>query len=448
MLTQPTSPENKPHEPELTIDFARDVLPIFQQNCAVNGCHGEQNAQVGLKLTTHANILAGSEAGEAVIPFAPEQSLLIEMVTGKGLPQMPLNSPALSAGQIDTLRQWIREGARDEAGRIPHQTPGPRLLIPNRGDALISIVHLELLTVSRLIPVTEDSTQTTFPSAVTGDAENWFVALRGVNEIRRYDILENTRKATARLPRPPFQLALAAGKLFVTHDRDPSGPLDQITALDPVSLATAAVLQVEAEPVALAAGNDDTRLYVACRTADWISVIDAQAAAVISGFPLEPGNPPAQVGVHKPVSLALSTDGQTLWVSCEGSNQVRVYGAADGTLLAQVGVQAGPGQIAMAPDGSRAYIPNRRTDRVTAIDTGTLSIAASLRFFGMATPTGCAVSPDGALLFVSSTNENGRYIPRRVPGRRGNVAIFDLQTQRLVKVLEVEHDPGWLALTR
>lgn len=51
-----------------------------------------------------------------VVPFHPEESLLLDKVLDKPTcgDRMPLGGMALSAAQVETIRSWIAAGARDD----------------------------------------------------------------------------------------------------------------------------------------------------------------------------------------------------------------------------------------------------------------------------------------------------------------------------------------------
>ncbi|MFN9263615.1 MAG: PSD1 and planctomycete cytochrome C domain-containing protein [Acidobacteriota bacterium] len=93
--------------------FASDVLPILRAKCI--GCHGDKAAQAGLTLTSRDALLRGGHSGAAVLPGKPNDSLLLSMVsTGR----MPVAGPKLTPAEVDTLRQWIEQGALN-AGESP-----------------------------------------------------------------------------------------------------------------------------------------------------------------------------------------------------------------------------------------------------------------------------------------------------------------------------------------
>ena len=91
--------------------FVRDVLPILASNCAVSGCHDASTRAEGVRLDHYQAVLQTAEvrAGD------PDNSELFEVCVetspDKRMPPPP-RSP-LSPGQVETLRRWIAQGARN-----------------------------------------------------------------------------------------------------------------------------------------------------------------------------------------------------------------------------------------------------------------------------------------------------------------------------------------------
>lgn len=84
--------------------FDRDVLPIFQNSCAISGCHdgrGESNPV----LTNYADI------SRSVTPGNPGASRTYNAITTTFGNKMPPNQP-LSAENRTIIRIWIEQGAR------------------------------------------------------------------------------------------------------------------------------------------------------------------------------------------------------------------------------------------------------------------------------------------------------------------------------------------------
>jgi hypothetical protein len=89
--------------------FHKDVADIFEQHCL--RCHSSQNAKGGLSLSTRSDIAKGGESGKLVFVNRPDESLLIDMVSGSN-PSMPAEGIPLTATEIAVLQNWIAAGAQ------------------------------------------------------------------------------------------------------------------------------------------------------------------------------------------------------------------------------------------------------------------------------------------------------------------------------------------------
>jgi mono/diheme cytochrome c family protein len=106
----PTAPTKQ------TVSFAEDVFPIFKGRC--NDCHrpGGPGYEIsGLDLTTYDGLMKGTHHGPMVIPGDPDSSNLMWLLDWRASPQvrMPHGKKKLSTCDRDEIRQWIREGAKN-----------------------------------------------------------------------------------------------------------------------------------------------------------------------------------------------------------------------------------------------------------------------------------------------------------------------------------------------
>ena len=97
------------------ISYNRDIRPILSENCFF--CHGfdKEKREAGLRLDTFKG--ATSLKSSAIIPGKPEESELIARIfTDDEEDQMPPPDSAyrLTKKQKETLKQWIKEGAKYE----------------------------------------------------------------------------------------------------------------------------------------------------------------------------------------------------------------------------------------------------------------------------------------------------------------------------------------------
>lgn len=96
--------------------FAEDVMPIFRGRCV--GCHqpsGEGTEKSGLDLTSYAGLMKGTNHGPMVIAGDPNSSNLMWLLDWRASPElrMPHGKKKLSTCDRDTIRAWIREGAKN-----------------------------------------------------------------------------------------------------------------------------------------------------------------------------------------------------------------------------------------------------------------------------------------------------------------------------------------------
>ncbi len=91
------------------IEFNREVRPILSDKCF--GCHGPDAATRKIKLRLDSEAAASA----ALVPSDPDKSLLVRRITAEspGMRMPPAASGLrLSQQEIETLRQWVAQGAR------------------------------------------------------------------------------------------------------------------------------------------------------------------------------------------------------------------------------------------------------------------------------------------------------------------------------------------------
>ena len=101
-------------EEELSIDiceperasFSTDILPIITNRCT--SCHGGSNPEYGLNYETHEGILV------SVISGKPESSDIYRTIKHELGSGMPKNQEKLSDCDIEKIRNWILNGAKND----------------------------------------------------------------------------------------------------------------------------------------------------------------------------------------------------------------------------------------------------------------------------------------------------------------------------------------------
>lgn len=108
--------------PPQVVSYASQVQPIFTASCTSNACHDATQSAEGLNLTAAASYaeLVGKPSGQCgsfdlVEVQQPEVSYLVMKLRGSGPcfigTRMPKATQALSAAQIQLVRDWVFNGA-------------------------------------------------------------------------------------------------------------------------------------------------------------------------------------------------------------------------------------------------------------------------------------------------------------------------------------------------
>lgn len=104
-------PENQ-RTGDPTVCFDRDILPIFQSNCAKGGCHDVASHESGYTLDSYENIVR-----KGIVPGNPAASKIWESVSyATGENQMPKDAPKLSDASLYRIKRWIETGAIKDSG--------------------------------------------------------------------------------------------------------------------------------------------------------------------------------------------------------------------------------------------------------------------------------------------------------------------------------------------
>ncbi|MHC4398688.1 MAG: M56 family metallopeptidase [Planctomycetota bacterium] len=138
---------------------------------------------------------------------------------------------------------------------------------------------------------------------------------------------------------------------------------------------------------------------------------------------LEPTATPSEAGRKAflgPIDVAASRDGKTLYVALADAGEIAVVDAAGGKLLRSIEMPAEPTGLALSPDGATLYVTCAAPEGTVAM----VDVASGQRRRTIQVghwPAGPALSPDGKKLYVCNRFDN-------------NVAVVDLEVERVTLV--------------
>lgn len=143
---------------------------------------------------------------------------------------------------------------------------------------------------------------------------------------------------------------------------------------------------------------------------------------------------PIREGYPDPAGLALSPDGRTLFVACEGTDSLALVDVASGRVRAEARFAPGslPQGVAAAPAGRSVFVTLRGRDRVAAVDAASLEVRES-GVVGRG-PSGIALDASRGRLLVAN-------------GESDDVAILDAATLEPVRRLSAGREPWRIAVS-
>ncbi|MDB5465810.1 MAG: hypothetical protein JWQ46_572 [Phenylobacterium sp.] len=146
----------------------------------------------------------------------------------------------------------------------------------------------------------------------------------------------------------------------------------QVTAIDTATLKPLTAIPVGERPRNTAFSPDGRRAFVAGESNRVMKVIDTQALTTLNTTTLAGET-------LKPMGMAVSNDGRTLYVSAGRGGQVLALDAASLSVQGVALTGGRPWGVALSPDGKLLYSANGPANDVSVIDTATMKVIATVK---------------------------------------------------------------------
>ncbi len=189
-------------------------------------------------------------------------------------------------------------------------------------------------------------------------------------------------------------------------------------------------------PHGVKANHAGTRVYVSCMHSDEILEYDVGTLALLRRAPTGDGHGPGGHGACAPTFVTVSPDDSRLYVACNTANTLQVWDARAFRRSAEVPVGKGAYNVEPSPDGAMVVVTNKKDRSVSLVDARTLTEVARV-------PTskpvvhGIAFSPDGRVAYISCES---------VGSDPGAVDVLDLAARRVVASVAVSGQPTGIAV--
>jgi YVTN family beta-propeller protein len=389
--------------------------------------------------------------GAEIIPFSVVKSHLFQHLNSDStlapvaLPRMPLGRDPLPLAQLLTIKRWIAEGARNDAGIIALADPSrPRVFVTAQAEDQVTAIDLATQRVMRYVDVgttVGGAPESPHNIVLSPDKQYFYVNLIAAGGIEKYDARTFAKLGATRVGLSPAQIAITRdGSTLYVSNFDNTLAQHFIVRVNAASMTvTDTIFDVGDAPHGVTLGLSEGRLYTTNVLSDDISEIDLQTLEVTRRLTISPNNPlsPGAKSRYEPYQSEISADGKSLWLTCRKSGEVRVVDLDAWRVADSIAVGKSPLILKFTPDGRELWVPNRDADNLSIIDAATHMVVATIPNL-KTQPHAVAFTADGRTAFVSCENQNGSQHhatqgSARVPGI---VYVIDVASRSITREIE------------
>jgi YVTN family beta-propeller protein len=455
-------------------NYPQDIDKLITRNCATSGCHNSQSYQAasGLNLETWSDMFKGATSGSPVIPYSSQFSSLcyfINTYTELGLqnkPTMPYDKTPLSRDEVSRIKAWIDQGAQDAKGNImwADNPKRKKLYAVNQGCDVVTVFDSETRLPMRVIEVgNKTGPDTPHQLRVSPDGNYWYVIFINNNIMQKFRCSDDSYVGD--IPLTPLAAGTGNandldwnnfvisknGRLAYCVSWTQNGRISCVDLENRKFLKYSPVLYF---PHGVALNSTEDKVYVAAQTGNFITEIDT-GFSNSNSIPLQNGASINFASSLDPHYMILSPDNNNLFITCQKSNEVRVFNIPSATVTNIIPTGVYPQEIVyfknqyfVSCTEDKTTFPNSNgvITRISANGPAyqTTSIKCGFQ------PHGIAVDETKNLLYVLSRNIlTSGPLPHHTSqcgGKNGFVNFIDLNTFTLLpERYELSVDPYFIS---
>lgn len=303
---------------------------------------------------------------------------------------------------------------------LAESTPSPALLVLNKEENTLAIVHPDTGRVAARVPTGNGPHEI----AVSADGRTAFVTNYGTGSApgNSLSVIDLRAQKESRADLSPMQrphgIDYRDGRVYFSAE----GNL-MVGGYDPSAKRTDFLLGTGQQGTHMVlAGRDANTLYTTNMGSDSVSVLEnASGAWRATVVPVGKG----------PEALDLSPDGRELWVAHSRDGSVSVIDTASKKVVATIGLKTRrSNRLKFTRDGKQVLVSDLSGGELVVVDAATRTERKRIRM-GNA-PEGILMHPDGKTAFVAVAGDN-------------HVAVLDLSRLEVVRKIETGKGPDGMA---
>lgn len=427
-----------------SVVYSKEIQPIFNKSCALAGCHLHQDlffkpyhGDTTLKLNSYTDLQLGtSDGGGVVVPFWPVFSSLFQHINtsaDKGpvaSPPMPLNRDPLPEKEINLIKTWIEEGAKNDAGTPMYSNPAlGSFLITNQGEDFLTKIDIGRKTISGIIPlfspawpIPKSAPEAPHYIAIAPDQKIAISTLYSAGEVAKVNLV--TRKVEKKLHvggTPAHVELFDNGKKALVSNFSGMNKL-HIIDVETMTLIRD-IANLASNPHGLFILPDGKTAFTAGNVSDLLYKVDVETGQSVS-FALSALTPPIGEVTPKLGPYQIRKSGDHLYISCKLSGEVRVWNLKTEQLTDSIKVGKTPLLMDVNPLTNELWVANQGDKTLSIINLSTHSVSTIPNLPNQ--PHGIRFSADGIYAGVTCENTTGTIDQHHPTTRGGNPGIFVL----------------------
>lgn len=456
---QPMPPAKKEYG-----NYPEAVGAIIVNKCAISGCHNAasyENAK-GLRLDKWEYLFDGSANGAVVIPFSAQYSPLLYFVNtdpGRGVtatPVMPVSTTTfpqqpLTADEYSILKTWIDQGAPDDKGNVPFAAnPDTRqkIYLTQQGCDLLAVIDAEKQVVMRYIPVGTNDASIESPHCVRVSADGMYAYVSYTNGtyIQKIDTRTDQIVGAASIGFGAWNILHLSdeGNDLLASDWQGTGSLAMVKTADMVKDNARSVSRTSdlVFPHGITSNRTFDTFFIALEVGNSIYKLSFNGVfrkISLNGKPAITSRPSGGASPD-PHEVLMAPGYDKYFVTCQGTNEVRVMDARTDRVLDSINVGTSPKEMALSTSQPYLFVTCQEDDAnplpghkgsVYVINYNTHQVVKTL-YGDFYQPHGIAVDDRNGMVYIASTNANPNGIaPHHATacdGRAGWYTIYNLAT--------------------
>lgn len=449
--------------------YPEAIANIILNKCSTSGCHNEtsKDAAAGLNLQTWDKLFEGSRGGSVVIPFRPDFSTFIfytnsytEFGKIQLSPKMPVNGNQLSKEEMKTLFDWVKSGAPNANGLVKFSDDPSRkkFYTANQGCDVVTVFDAQTMLAMRYVDVGETrGTEAPHMVRVAPDNQHWYASFIAGGYFLKYRTSDNVQVGKVNLGVGSWNTFAISSDSKTAYVIDWNSP-GKIATVNLVSMTSTVSLGYNF-PHGSALNKTDDILYVTSQYGNYIYKFPVNDFSNYKEVTLDNSNSPVQIPSLDPHEIIFSPDYSKYFLTCQGSNEVRVMKTSNDSLLAVIPTGEFPQEMSISKTTPYLFVScmedttsnAKQLSSIMIINYQTHAIVKSL--YAGYQSHGVAVDDQNKRVYISNRNIfSTGPLPHHqgvCSGRNGYISAIDLNTLQVIQTYksEVSIDPYGLGIT-